>query len=87
MISRSLAAPPVIDRDIRDQTVNKGEMLKLKIPFSGTGPFDFTLKKGNRRVPESDRVKVIPYDDYVIVQIKGKCFASLKSSFFSWNVL
>ena len=72
MPSHSLTAPPVIDRDIRDQTVNKGEMLKLKIPFSGTGPFDFTLKKGNRRVPESDRVKVIPYDDYVIVQIKGR---------------
>ena len=48
-------------------------MMKLKIPFSGTGPFDFTLKKGNRRIPESDRVRVIPYDDYVIVQIKGKC--------------
>lgn len=43
----------------------------MKIPFSGTGPFDFTLKKGNRKVPESDRVKIIPYDDYVIVQIKG----------------
>ena len=57
-------------------------MLKLKIPFSGTGPFDFTLKKGNRRVPESDRVKVIPYDDYVIVQIKGKLFVSVKSSIF-----
>ena len=56
--------------------------MKLKIPFSGTGPFDFTLKKGNRRVPESDRVRVIPYDDYVIVQIKGKCFEYVKCSFF-----
>ncbi len=65
------AAPPQVERDIGDKSVNKGEMLKMKIPFSGTGPFNFNLKKGNRKVPESDRVKIIPYDDYVIVQIKG----------------
>jgi hypothetical protein len=52
--------------------VDKGDTLKLKIPFSGDGPFDFELKKDNRHIPiDGDRVKLIPFDDYVILQIKG----------------
>ena len=51
--------------------MDKGETLKVKIPFSGTGPFSFKLKKGNREIPDSDRVKLIPFEDYVVLQIKG----------------
>ena len=66
----SFAAPPVFGRDLRDQQVDKGDMLKIKIPFSGTGPFDFKLRKGGKEIPcESGRVKLIPFDDYVILQI------------------
>ena len=67
-----LAVPPQVDKDIRPQSVDKGDTMKLKIPFSGTGPFDFKLRKDGKEVPLSDRVKLIPMDDYVIVQIKGK---------------
>ena len=56
---------------MRDQNVDKGETLKVKIPFSGTGPFDFKLRKDGREVPLSDKVKLTPMDDCVIVQIKG----------------
>jgi len=63
--------PPQMEKELREQQVNKGETLKLKIPFSGTGPFSFKLKKDNREVSDSnDRVKLIPFDDYVILQIK-----------------
>jgi len=55
----------------REHAVDKGETLKVKIPFSGTGPFSFKLKKGNREIPDNDRVKLIPFEDYVILQIKG----------------
>ena len=64
-------APPSFDRPIRDQAVDKGDDLKIKVPFSGTGPFDIKLKKGHKDVPENDRIKITPYDDYAIIQIKG----------------
>jgi len=57
---------------LKEQAVEKGDTLKVKIPFTGTGPFSFKLKKDNRDVPDgNDRVKLIPYDGYVILQIKG----------------
>jgi serine/threonine protein kinase/predicted RNA-binding protein with TRAM domain len=63
--------PPQVEKELREQQVEQGETLKLKIPFSGTGPFSFKLKKDNREVPSGDnRVKIIPFDDYVILQIK-----------------
>ena len=57
-------------RDIRDQAVDKGEQLKVKLPFSGTGPFDFVLKHNGRVVPSSGKAKLTPYDDYVVLQLK-----------------
>ncbi len=65
-------APPTFDRDIKDQSVDKGDSLKLKIPFTGKGPFNFKLKKNNREVPDNNRIKFTPYDDYIILQIKGE---------------
>ena len=65
-------APPHMESDLREQNVEKGETLKVKIPFSGTGPFSFKLMKGNREIPDSDRVKLIPFEGYVILQIKGQ---------------
>ena len=66
------SAPPHLDPNLREQSVEMGETLKLKIPYSGTGPFTFKLKKDNREVPDSnDRVRIIPFDGYVILQIKG----------------
>ena len=65
--------PPQLEKTIRDQAVDKGEMLKVKIPFSGTGPFDFKVRKNNRDLRLNDRVQFTTFDDYVILQIKGRC--------------
>ena len=62
-------APPTFDRDLRDQEVDKGELLKLKIPFTGSGPISAKLRKAGLEVPDNSRVKVTAFDDYVIVQI------------------
>ena len=67
-----LSAPPKIDKEIKDQQVEVGEQLKLKIPISGTGPFEVKVKKDNRELPESDRFKVTPFDDYVVMVLKGR---------------
>jgi len=64
-------AAPEVESEQREHSVDKGETLKVKIPFVGTGPFSFKLKKGNREIPDSDRVKLIPFEDYVVLQIKG----------------
>ena len=66
-----------MESELREQTVDKGDTLKVKIPLSGTGPFNFTLRHGNRDITDkSDRVKLVPFDDHVSLQIKGIIFAS-----------
>ena len=77
-----LSAPPKIDKEIKDQQVEVGEQLKLKIPISGTGPFEVKVKKDNRELPESDRFKVTPFDDYVVMVLKGKCTCFVKNGDF-----
>ncbi|ESO03551.1 hypothetical protein HELRODRAFT_191869 [Helobdella robusta] len=63
--------PPKIDGDIREQSVDKGDTFKLKIPFHGTGPFSYKLRRDNKEIPDGhDRVKIIPYDGYVVLQIR-----------------
>jgi len=79
------AAAPQLEPEQREHSVDKGETLKVKIPFSGTGPFSFKLKKGNREIPESDRVKLIPFEDYVVLQIKGMIIV-LKHIVLVWRV-
>lgn len=69
--SFSFSDPPKFGKDIKDQNVELGEQLKIKIPYTGTGPFDVKLKKDNQDVPESDKVKITPFDDYIILMIKG----------------
>ncbi|XP_023931299.1 twitchin isoform X3 [Lingula anatina] len=63
-------APPKCDKMPGDQSVDKGDTLKLKIPISGKGPFDVKLKKGNQPLTEGDRLKITPFDDYIVVQLK-----------------
>lgn len=65
-----ISAPPSFGKDIKDQDVELGDQLKVKIPFSGTGPFDFKLKHNGRNVPNNDRLKMTTFDDYVVVQLK-----------------
>ena len=72
MIDCAVSEPPQLEKQIRDQVVDKGETLKVKIPFSGTGPFDFKVKKNNRDLRLNDRVQFTTFDDYVILHIKGR---------------
>ena len=66
-----LSVPPKLEKDIKDQQVQKGDQFKIKIPFSGTGPFEFKVKKNNKDLTENDRVKISTFDDYVTIIIKG----------------
>ncbi|XP_070200689.1 twitchin-like isoform X4 [Littorina saxatilis] len=62
--------PPKLEKDIRDQAVEKGDQFKLKIPFSGTGPLAFKLKRDGKELKEGEHIKISPFDDYVTLTIK-----------------
>ncbi|KAL8565325.1 hypothetical protein ACOMHN_029021 [Nucella lapillus] len=62
--------PPKMERDFRDQKAQKGDQFKIKVPFSGSGPFDFKVKLNGREIKEGGRIKISPFDDYVALIIK-----------------
>lgn len=64
-------APPKLDKELKDQKITAGEQFKVKLPFSGTGPFEVKVKKDGKEIHESDRIKISPFDDYVTFVIKG----------------
>ena len=72
MLISCFSAPPYLESELREQVVEKGDSFKVKIPYSGTGPFQFRLKRDNRGIPDDhDRIKLVQFDGYVILQIKG----------------
>lgn len=66
------AGLPSLDKELRDQKIISGEQFKLKLPVSGTGPFEFKLKKNGREIEGDDRLKFSPFDDFVVLNIKGE---------------
>lgn len=65
---------PKVLSTIPDQVAEVGDTIKLKIPFSGKGDLKFTLKKDNKDVPESDKVKITEFDGFITIQLKGRIF-------------
>ena len=65
------AEPPKFGKEIRDQQIELGEQFKIKIPFTGTGPFDVKIKKNGRDLVENGRVKILAFDEYVTLTING----------------
>ncbi|XP_071120619.1 twitchin-like isoform X18 [Mytilus edulis] len=64
-----IQSPPKFGKDFHDQQVELGEQFKIKIPFSGTGPFEVKVRKNGREVVENGRIKIMPFDDYVSLTI------------------
>lgn len=52
--------------------MDAGEQFKVKLPFSGTGPFDIKVKKDGKEVKDGGRVKISTFDDFVTLAVKGK---------------
>ncbi len=74
-------APPKLTREPEDQRIPLGETLKVKIPINGKGPFTFKLKKDDRPLADSDRVRIQEYDDCIVVTIPGLYFLFLFNFF------
>ena len=63
--------PPRLEKELRDAKVDSADQFKVKLPFSGTGPFDVKVKRDGKEVVESDRIKFSLFDDFVTIVIKG----------------
>lgn len=56
-----------------DQYVDAGENLKLKLPITGKGPFNYKLKRNGVDIPDSEnRFKLNDLDGTLIVTLPSK---------------
>lgn len=74
--SVSFSAPPKLMREPDEQRVQLGDTLKVKIPISGKGPFNFKVKKGDQPLTDNDRLKIQEFDDYILLTLSGKSVVS-----------
>ncbi|MCP9266046.1 Twitchin [Dirofilaria immitis] len=63
-------APPVIEKGIANAVYADGELVRLKIYFSGTGPFDYTFTLNKKEIPaDHPNIHFVDFDDHVIIAI------------------
>ena len=67
----SSAAPPKVDKSPNDHKIAEGDSLKFKIPFTSDTPVRARLLRNGREVPENDRIRLQPFDDYLSFALKG----------------
>ncbi|CAH8497134.1 unnamed protein product [Schistosoma turkestanicum] len=61
---------PKILGNIDDKVASEGDLVKIKVPYSGRGSITLKLKCNGRELPESDRVKLMDLDGTASVQLK-----------------
>jgi hypothetical protein len=66
-----IKAPPKVEREPGDITADLDETVKIKIPISGKGPFDFKLIKDDGSVDES-RIKINEIEGTVTITLPSK---------------
>lgn len=65
-------APPVIEKEPGHIVVPDGELVRLKIYFSGTPKFDFNLSVNRNDIgPDHPNIKMVEFDDHVLITIKS----------------
>ncbi|XP_021346443.1 twitchin-like isoform X8 [Mizuhopecten yessoensis] len=66
----AVMSPPRMEKSLPDKQVELGDQFKIKVPFSGTGPFEVSVLKDGRELKEGGRVKITEFDDYVVLVLK-----------------
>ena len=64
-----IKSPPKLEKEVGDQICAQGETLKMKVPISGKGPFEFKLKKDGVALPEGVKFKVNENDGTVTLTL------------------
>lgn len=66
----TVQAPPVIEKDVGNGIYANGEMVRLKIYFSGTGPFKYLLTLNKEEVPaDHPNIHFVDFENHVIITI------------------
>lgn len=66
----TVQAPPVIEKEVGNAIYADGEMVRLKIYFSGTGPFRYMLTLNKEEVPaDHPNIHFVDFDNHVIITI------------------
>ncbi|CAL8090942.1 unnamed protein product [Calicophoron daubneyi] len=56
--------------DIEDKVAAEGDLIKVKVPYSGHGTISLKLKRDGHDVPESPKVKIMDLDGMASIQLK-----------------
>uniref|UniRef100_A0AAF5DMX8 non-specific serine/threonine protein kinase n=1 Tax=Strongyloides stercoralis TaxID=6248 RepID=A0AAF5DMX8_STRER len=66
-----IQAPPVIERDVPNAIYPNGEMVRIKIYFSGSAPFKHSLKLNEDYVDLSNdnKIRLVDFDNHVLITI------------------
>ncbi|KAK6747288.1 hypothetical protein RB195_000476 [Necator americanus] len=63
-------APPVIEKDVPNTILPMGDMVRLKIYFSGTPPFQHSLTLNKEEVDaDHPTIRVVDFDDHILITI------------------
>ncbi|KAA3682313.1 uncharacterized protein DEA37_0008978 [Paragonimus westermani] len=62
---------PKVLSGVDDKIASEGDLIKIKVPYSGRGTISLKLKQNGREVPESARVKLMDLDGMATVQLKA----------------
>lgn len=57
---------------VDDKVASEGDLIKIKVPYSGHGTINLKLKHNGREIPESPHVKLMDLDGVATIQLKGK---------------
>jgi hypothetical protein len=63
-------APPVIEKGIPNSVYPEGDMVRLKVYFSGSTPFEHKLTLNGVNIPaDSNNIRLVDFDDHALITI------------------
>ncbi|KAK6110371.1 Fibronectin type III domain family protein [Brugia pahangi] len=63
-------APPVIEKGVANAIYADGELVRLKIYFSGTGPFNYSFTLNKKEIPaDHPNIHFVDFNNHVIITI------------------
>uniref|UniRef100_A0AC35TXM9 Ig-like domain-containing protein n=1 Tax=Rhabditophanes sp. KR3021 TaxID=114890 RepID=A0AC35TXM9_9BILA len=68
----TIQAPPVIETEVHNAIHPFGDMVRIKIYFSGSAPFKHTLYLNKDEVdPSSTAIRMVDFDDHILLTIEN----------------
>ncbi|CAA98064.2 Twitchin [Caenorhabditis elegans] len=63
-------APPVIEKDVPNTILPSGDLVRLKIYFSGTAPFRHSLVLNREEIDmDHPTIRIVEFDDHILITI------------------